>query len=538
MSFFDDEDGVLREQRRTPSPGRIRLLFAVIVLLAAAGYAALHLWNNDRVPLGTSVEGVSVGGLQRGAAIAKLAQQLGPDLNRPVRLTSADHTYDFNPADAGVRIDFRRSVDATGITSGSWSPAAMWRFLTDGGDRAAVVTVDRGAFDAALLQLTSRIGRPAVEGTISFRNGHATAVYGRPGLAIDADAAARMMPQLIFSDHAVEVPMTIRRPYISPAQVRKALHDFGDPAMSGPVRFVIGGRAFVIPPTVFGSAIQMVPSNGGLVPLVDGRALEQVLAPSMRTIGPRAVNATVRLVNGRPVVVGAVTGAAYDANDLARVFVAALTRSGSSRVASVHAALTEPTVSTARVRGWHIRRKVATVTARVDGPLAMRLDGRLITPSSGLRLSELLGETNVPLGSALFQLALRAGMNVDSFSPTLVYNASLPAGLAATDVELSAPVGHAWLISVQRVGSRLARFTAWSAPGLHADLTIGPRTAPTEPPTAVSSSPECTPRVGRPGFTVVVTRTGPGTPSTFESTYRPVSTVECVPASPTPSPAG
>jgi hypothetical protein len=538
LSFFDDEDGVLREQHRTPSPGRIRLLFIALVVVAAAGYVVLHLWSNDRVPLGTSVEGVSIGGLQRGAAIARLAQQLGSDLNRPVRLTSADHSYDFNPADAGVRVDFRGSVEATGVASGSWSPASLWRFLTHGGDRTAVVTVDRPTFDAALLRLTSRIGRPAVEGTLSFRNGHATAVYGRPGLAIDADATARMMPQLIFSDHAVEVPMTIRRPYVSPAQVRKALHDFGEPAMSGPVRFVFGGRSFIVSPKVFGRAIQMVPSNGGLVPLVGGSALERVLASSLKTIGPRPVNATVKLVDEHPVVVRAVAGAAYDTDDLARAFVAALTRSGSARVASVHAALTDPTVSTARVRGWHIQRRVATVTAKVDGALAMRLDGRLITPSRGLRLSEVLGGTSAPLGSALFQLAVRASMNIDSFSPTLAHDPSLPAGLAANDVELSAPAGRAWLIGVQRVGTRLARFTAWSAPGLHADLTVGPRTSPTMPRTAVSSSPECTPRAGRAGFSITVTRTGSGTPSTFESTYLPVNAVRCLPTPPTATPTG
>ncbi len=537
MSFFDDDDGVLRENGgRGTSHRRVRWLFGFFVLIAIGGYAALHLYSADRVPLGVSVEGVSIGGMNENDAVARLAQRLGPDLSRPIRFTSSDHDYPFDVAAAGVTIDFRGTVAATGATASRWSPASLWHFLTDGGDRDAVVRVDRSSFDAALLKLTGQIGRPAIEGTISFRDGKASPVYGRSGLAIDADATAGMVPKLIFSHDAVELPMTVRRPYVSPAQVRKALHDFGDPAMSAPVRVVIGGHSFEVSPRVFGPAIQMVPSNGGLVPLIDPNTLVKVLAPALPTIGPKPVDATLALSNGRPRVVPAVIGAAYDAGALRDAFVAALTKKASARVASVHAALTAPTVSTAAARGWQVSRKVASVTAKVDGGLAARLDGAVVTPRSGLHLATVLGTTNAGVGSAIFQLALKSSMNIDSFSPTAAYRADLPVGLAAKDVELSAPKGRAWLITVERVGTQQARFTAWSAKGLHAKVTVGPQTDPVPPGTGVSSSPECTPRTGQAGFSVSVARTGPGTPSTFDSTYLPINTVQCLPPSATPSP--
>jgi len=306
--------------------------------------------------------------------------------------------------------------------------------------------------------------------------------------------------------------------------------------MSGPVRIVVGGHSFTVSPKLFGRAIQMVPSNGGLVPLVDADNLVKVLKPALRTIGPKPIDASLRLNNGRPAVVPAVIGAAYDATALRDAFVAALTKKGSARVASVHAALTRPGVSTKTARGWKVDHKVASVLAQVNGSLAERLDGAVITPKSGLHLATVLGKTNAPIGSAIFQLALKSSVNVDSFSPTAAYRTELPVGLAATDVELSAPQGRAWLITVERVGTQQVRFTAWSAKGLHADVTVGPQTDPVAPSTGVSSSPECTPRTGQPGFTVTATRTGPGTPSTFTSTYLPINNVECVPASASPAP--
>jgi len=537
VSFFDDDNGVLREGGgRTTSHRRVRWLFGAFVLVALAGYAVLHLYSSNRVPLGVSVEGVSIGGLSEDAAITRLAQRLGPDLNRPIDFTSSDHTYPFDASSAGVRIDFRGTVEATGVSSSHWSPVSMWNFLTHGGDRDAIVTLDRPSFDAALMKLAGQIGRPAIEGTIAFRDGVARPVYGRAGLAIDADATARMVPQLIFSHDAVELPMAVRRPYVSPAQVRKALHDFGQPAMSGPVRMVIGGRSFSVSPKVFGAALQMVPSNGGLVPLVDGAHLASVLAPALGTIGPKPVDASLRLRDGRPWVVPAITGAAYDTDALRTAFVAALTKHGSARVAQVHAALTSPSISTAMARRWHVDRKLASVTAKVDGALADRLDGAVLTPKHGLRLSEVLGRSDARIGSLLFRLALVTSMDVDSFSPPIAYRPDLPAGLAATDVELSAPAGRAWLISVQRVGTQLARFTVWSAKGLKAIVTVGPQTAPTAPTTAVSSDPECTPRTGQAGFTITATRTGSGTPNSFTSTYLPINTVQCVPPTASPAP--
>ena len=64
------------------------------------------------------------------------------------------------------------------------------------------------------------------------------------------------------------------------------------------------------------------------------------------------------------------------------------------RVAQVHAALTAPDVSTATARKWTVTHKVATVTAAVDGTLAMKLDGAVIRPGQGLHLAALLGTTD------------------------------------------------------------------------------------------------------------------------------------------------
>lgn len=535
MSFFDS--GALRDGAPQVRRRRTWLVLLLFVLLAVAGYLGLHRYAADRVPVGVSVEGVAIGGQPTGSALARLQARLGAELNSPVDVTYNGQTYHLDAATSGFTIDYAATLRSVGATGSRWAPDRIWRFYTEGGDRSAVIRVDRTRFARALAALTRQIGRPAVEGTVAFRDGTAVPVYGRSGLAIDQSATTKLVRNLLFGTHPGELPMTVRRPYVSAHAVRAAMHAFGEPAMSGPVHLDIGGRVFSVSPDIFGKALRMVPHDGSLEPLVDPAQLHQVLDAGLRTIGDKPVDATVALHGDRPAVVPAVYGAAYEDTALARAFVAALTESGAARAVHIHAAITAPAVTTADARDWHVTAKVASIVVDAPASSLEPLDGRVLAPGRTLTVADVLDQPSLASVSGVFAAALHAGLDISALTPPPRLHSDLPVGEQAEAVTLGAPAGTHWLFSVRRLGDRKAVLTVWGAPQPKVRVVAGRHTAVTPPGTTTSAAADCLPRAGVAGFTVTVHRTGNGRPRSVVSTYAPVDAVVCgASASPSSAP--
>lgn len=539
MSFFDERSSPESDLDR-PGSRRVGLVLAMLVLLAAAGYVALHHLSVARVPLGTNVDGVSVGGMTRADAERKLERDLAGDLGRRITFTHQGHSYPFAPRTAGVSIDYAATVMATGADDGRWAPKQLWGYFTGGRDTAAVVRFRAQPFSDALDALTARIGRPAVEGTVEFRDGRAIPVYGQTGLAVNHALAQALVAKLIFDSHPAELPISVRAPYISPAAVRAALHDFAEPAMSGDVDVIIGGHKVVAPPRLFGTALTMIPNNGKLVPLVNGKQLVAALAPVMTTIGAKPRDATVQLRGGRPVVVPAVYGASYDVDELAAAFPAAVVQPAGRRVLQLHAAITNPHRTTSAARALGVRTRLGQFTVPGSTALASALDGALLVPGQSLKLSARVDAPSRPLATGLFTAALRAGLAIPSYTPSTAYDPSLPAGRQMTDVEITAGQRFGVLVTATQTGKGV-RVAIWSTRDSQVEIRVGRQKDLQEPSVVDSSAADCVPRAGQPGFAITVRRrvtplaSAVAAPFTrFVSNYLPVPTLVCVPP-PSPS---
>ncbi len=75
----------------------IALGLALLVTVAGAALFARAYTLQDSVLPGVSVAGVEVGGLPRVEAQARLRQELGPRLARPVRVSVGDRTFAIRP---------------------------------------------------------------------------------------------------------------------------------------------------------------------------------------------------------------------------------------------------------------------------------------------------------------------------------------------------------------------------------------------------------------------------------------------------------
>lgn len=516
---------------------RARVVLAMVLLLLAAGYLALHRYADHRVPFGTRVEDVAIGGLAVPDAEQRLTRALAPRLSRPVTVTHDDHAYRFDPAAAGMRLDDERTLREAGADAARWTPAALWTFLTGGRKQPAAVAVDMPRFTAALDELTARIGQPLVEGDVRFVDGRARPVFGQPGLTVDHARTQDLVARLAFEGHPGELPLVTRRPYVSADAVRAALRDVARPAMAAPVVLEIGDHRVSVPAATLGQALDMVPAQGRLTLIVDADRLADLVIGRARTLGPKPVNATVRLRGGHPVVVPAVDGVSFDHQQLADGLPAVLRRPPGHRVLGLHAVLQRPRRSTAQVQGWRIERRLAQVALQTQPGAADALDGLVLPPGRSLHLAARTGSSEPALATALFTVALHAGVPVTASTVPASAAPGLPLGLQRTDVTIAAPPDTGLFLTVTPAPSG-PRLTLWGAPGPPVRVVIGARRHVVPAPERSSQAQDCAPRDGVPGFTVTVRRRiGHQPAQRFTSTYAPVAAVTCVPPSPSPSPS-
>ena len=101
---------VVGDVLRAPVSGRtwrelahlaVRVLLAVAALVVVA-YGILYAVAGDRVPRGTTVEGVAIGGLEPKAAEERLRDALAPRTRTPIVVTADGTQRSVDPSDAGV----------------------------------------------------------------------------------------------------------------------------------------------------------------------------------------------------------------------------------------------------------------------------------------------------------------------------------------------------------------------------------------------------------------------------------------------------
>jgi len=288
-----DDDAYRTNDRRV-----IPLLLLGLLLLFGGLYVAGYVATHDRVPKGTTVAGVSLGGMTRAAARGTLDQALQDRAGRPIVLSANGRRRSIDPAAAGLSVDVAASVAQTGV-SGTPTPQQMWNYVIGGADYPAVVIVDHARLDAAVAAFARKADDPVREGAVSFRGGGALARNPRPGTALDRAAAAAAIRRAYLTASApVRLRTRIVSPQITSAAVSRAMSSFANPAVSAPVVLEVGRHPLLLRPAVFAPALSMVPEHGRLVPHLDAGRLMQVLGPRFDPDADRITSHFLGLVSG------------------------------------------------------------------------------------------------------------------------------------------------------------------------------------------------------------------------------------------------
>ena len=555
----------------------VLLLLAALVLLCAGLYVAAYLGAGDKVPRGTTVAGVEVGGLSPEAAEAALRAGLADREERAITVVRDGDQVEVAPTEAGFSVDHAASVAAAGGER-SWRPGRLWDYWTGGDAHDAVVDVDATAFDATLDDLAGRVGDAPVEGAVDFRRGEIVVTEPEPGEGIDPEAArTELLAAYLAEDPAdVELATATVEPEIDEADVQDALDSFANPAMSAPVTLVFGDSPVQLQPQEFAAALGMRAEDGVLVPDLDEKRLIALVDDGI-SAGGAPVDATVALVDGKPKVVPAKPGVTYDPADVSDAFLELVVRPDDRRM-EVEATVAEPDFTTKDARALKIRERVSTFTTYYPyaeyrniniGRAAELVDGTVLKPGEVFSLNDTVGERTRENGftegfiisDGVFKEDLGGGV---SQMATTTFNAMFFAGLE--DVEHKPhsfyidryPVGREATVAWGSVDLQFRNDTPY---GVLIHATVEPSTPSTQgvvtvsmystkywdistttsdrynyrpPATRTLSGPDCYPNTGYAGFDVDVTRTFRRHGSDdvertekFHTAYTPADTVVC-----------
>ncbi|WP_435771873.1 VanW family protein [Nocardioides sp. SYSU DS0651] len=583
-----DPDG----KRERPGGKVVVAVVVALVLLAGGGYAAAYAVAGDKVPRGTSISGVDVGGQSRADAIEELEESFADRASQPIEVSVAadgveDRTATLTPDEVGLSVDYAASVDAAGGRD-SWSPGRLWDYFTGGDDVDAVVVVDEDRLDGKLDELSEGLGTPPKNGQVKFTADGVDTVDPVPGDAIDRDAARDQLVEAYLGDQSeVELTVVEAEPEIDAEDVAEAVEEFANPAMAEAVTLVFGKNEVRLRPRQYAKALAMEPEDGELVPVVDEKALAALVDDA--TADGEPVDATVRLVKGKPKVIPAKPGVRFDPAEVATVFEGLLTAPVGERRGEVEAEVEEADFTTQEARDLKIVEKVSEFTTYYPhadyrnvniGRAAELIDGTLLKPGEVFSLNGIVGERTAAngftegyiisngilrkdLGGGVSQLATTAfnamffaGLKDIEHKPHSFYIDRYPVGREATVAwptvdlrfENDTPYGvlvRAWVKPSTWNSQGSVTVQMWSTKHWDIKSSTSERYAHVPPGTRTLTTPDCEPHTGWSGFQVDVTRifrrhgeSEVEKTEKFHTTYTPSDTVVCKSPEPPPADAG
>lgn len=560
----------------------ITLLVVGLLVLFGGLYVAGYLFTGEKVPRGTAVAGVDIGGLQPAAAVSTLEEELGPRAEAPIVVAADGSRARIDPADAGLAVDYQATVEQAG-GGRSWSPARMWDYFTGGDELEPVLAVDDAQLDQAIEKVAKKVDEEPVEGRITFRGGSADMKLPEVGQQLDREQAREAVLGEFLDDtgeDVVQLELAEVPPEVPESEVHAAMNRFANPAMSAPVTLVLGGDEVVLQPQDYARALSMEPENGTLEPRVDQKKLMRAVRPAMEDVALRPEPATVRLVDGSPQVVPGKNGVTFRPDEVVEAFPELVTKREGERRLEVETKVERPDFTTKDARKLQIKEVVSSFTTYFPhsdyrnvnlGRAAELVTGTVLKPGETFSLNETVGERTAANGftkgyiisngvykedygggvsqvaTTLFNAMFFAGLEDVEHKPHSFYIDRYPIGREATvawgavDLRFKNDTPYGVLIETwiepstpRSQGEMHARF--WSTKHWEITTDTSDRYNFTQPDTRYITDEECVPHDGYGGFDIDVFRyfRKPGSSElvrkeTFHTTYTPSDSVVCGP---------
>lgn len=524
----------------------LAISLVVLAVLGAGGYAAAYFAASDRIPKGTTVSGVDVGGQTRSEALVTLQSGLAKQVSGPIAVSVDGKRSYVTPQDAGLSVNYTASLEKV-QTERSWSPTWLWQYYTGGEDVDAEVYINQQKMTQLVDNLAEDSAHPARDGDIKFDNGRFDVVEPRPGTRLDGDETRVALVSAYLGDGTI-ADLTSHKtdPVIDDAAVRAAIDTYANPAVSGPVVLQFGDKDVKLMPADYADFLAMVKRDNALAPKLDKNAFMDMIGdPSEGQADP--VNASVKLVDGAPQIIPGQTGVTYARKDVIKAMMSVVFAPQGERVAKVKVAKEQPKFTTKDAKKLGVKEDVATFTTKFPfeayrninvAAAAAAIDGTIIRPGKSFSFNEVVGErspangfaVSVPadvvdhdaslgtsqVSTSLYNAALLAGMDITARTPLSTAVPFYPAGRDAsvalgTDFAFENNTKHAVMIHAVATpasasGDGSVTVTLFSTKTWDVGLTVSGHYAVAPSPETTSTSPTCEAVTGTDGFQIDLTR--------------------------------
>ncbi len=532
-SPFDgfDEDG--------PRRGWVRgLMWTGIGVLVLGGlYTGAQWYFSDKVPSGTTVAGVDVGGKTRTAAQDELEAALGPRAAEPVTLVAGDATTTLDPAASGLAFDAEATAEE--LTAFSMNPVRLWEHLVGGEAKPPVVTVDEAALDAQVEALRGGLDVAPVDGTVQFVDGAPTATPATDGASVVMDSAVDAIATgWLVTDGPIELATEPVAPEITQEETDAALAE-AQKVVSAPVVVTVGDQSPELPAETLAATASYAAADGALALTFDGTALVQAVVDRTNDLLTVPDDAHFVFSNGVPVIEGGAPGTTIDPAAIATAVTTAAT--GDDRTAPVELVESDPAQSVAALEALGVKEKVSEFsTPLTSEPVrtenlrvgASKVNGTLVLPGETFSLTEALSPITAAGGYRSAGI-VQDGKHIEgvggglSQMATTTYNAGFFAGLE--DVEhrqhsywfTRYPAGREATIFVGSLDMRFKNDTPygvlmqswvgggelhvaiWSTKHFEVETTASQKSNVVQPTTVTHTGADCVPQAaGNPGFSI------------------------------------
>lgn len=566
-----DDDFYANDESSSGGSAKPWIIGGGIVAVLAGLYVGGAFVVADRIPKGTVVSGVNVGGMTEEDAAAKIESELSDDVLSPVSVTVAgtELTGEIDPAKANVTVDGAASVE--GLTGLSFNPARLWSHISGSEERDAVVTFDEDGLRETIDELNSQLASPPVNASISFVGSTVEVTPAEPGTGIDIDEAAEVLSTGWLTEaRPIELAASQIDPEITDEDIAAVREQYADPLVVAPVKVTVGEKEVVLSEADLAGAATFTEEGGEVTMNFDPSELVARVEEEASSELTEAEDAQI-VMDGHtaPKIIESKNGQTLDTEATAAAIQEAAF--GDNRSIDATVIEDEPELTTAEAEELGVNEVVAEIsTPLTDDPVrtenlvvgTSRTNNTLVLPGEEFSLLEQLGEiteengyvssgvvmdgfNSNAIGGGLSQLSTNTfnlgywgGMEDIEHQPHSKYFSRYPKGVESTlwvpslDMRWKNNSPYAVLVETWvadgQVHSRL-----WSTKYYDVDISVSEPYNVRQPGTETNTAADCVPSgAGGPGFTVDVHRTVKHDgdmvyDNSYSWTYQPVHAVRC-----------
>ena len=470
----DDESEKARDARvcAEPAPAEQRKSETVAPtrrrrLLLALGAAALLvlIWGaaafatTQHIFAGSTISGVAVGNMSSAQAESTVASAINAQLGQPVTLVVNNATDTLVPAESGVSVDARASVER--LTGFTLNPLTLIGRLR-GADVDAVTRVDATSLTTALDARLDTLAAGVSNADVTLHGTTPVLVPGSTGTGLDVDSAVTALSEnWPLGRETIELPNGEARPAITNEEAQALIDKVLTPLLSGDFTITVEGtdaaaRAWqpnvVLTPEQLAELVRIGTAGSDITASLDPQGLRETVLAAMGPEIESPVQDATWTIEGRPdakpVYVEAHGGAAVDTEALAANVMTAATQDGGAGERRIALPMIDqaPAVTTPAA-DWGMNQVIGEYStpyypdaARTQNLVAgtAAINGTVVMPGGEFSLTEALGPIDEEHGFASAGVVTN-GQHTDAMGgglsqvATTVFNAGFEAGM--DDVE-------------------------------------------------------------------------------------------------------